>query len=61
MRVAALYDIHGNPPALEAVLREVYRAGVDRIVVGGYIHMSFERINGRFTLFMNAPPSVGLP
>jgi len=35
MRVAALYDIHGNLPALEAVLEDVRRAVVDRIVVGG--------------------------
>jgi putative phosphoesterase len=35
MRVAALYDIHGNLPALEAVLEEVRRSDVDRIVVGG--------------------------
>ena len=35
MRIAALYDIHGNLPALEAVLHEVRRARVDRIVVGG--------------------------
>jgi putative phosphoesterase len=35
MRVAALYDIHGNLPALEAVLEDVCRAGVDQIVVGG--------------------------
>jgi len=35
MRVAALYDIHGNLPALDAVLEDVRRAGVDRIVVGG--------------------------
>jgi putative phosphoesterase len=35
MRVAALYDIHGNLPALEAVLDEVRRIGVDGIVVGG--------------------------
>lgn len=35
MRVAALYDIHGNLPALEAVLAEIARLGVDRIVVGG--------------------------
>jgi predicted phosphodiesterase len=34
-RVAALYDIHGNLPALEAVLLDVARAGVDRILVGG--------------------------
>jgi predicted phosphodiesterase len=35
MRVAALYDIHANLPALEAVLEDVRRAGVERIVVGG--------------------------
>jgi predicted phosphodiesterase len=35
MRVAALYDIHGNAPALEAVLDDVRRARVDRLVVGG--------------------------
>ena len=37
MRVAALYDIHGNLPALEAVLDEVEREGVDAIVIGGDI------------------------
>ena len=35
MTVAALYDIHGNLPALEAVLAEVEQAGVDTVVVGG--------------------------
>ena len=35
MKVAALFDIHGNVPALDAVLEEVRRAGVDRVVVGG--------------------------
>jgi putative phosphoesterase len=35
MRVAALYDVHGNLPALEAVLAEVRQAGVDEVVVGG--------------------------
>jgi predicted phosphodiesterase len=34
-RVAALYDIHGNLPALEAVLADVRAARVDRIVIGG--------------------------
>lgn len=37
MRVAALYDIHGNLPALEAVLGDVERENVDAIVVGGDI------------------------
>lgn len=35
MRVAALYDIHGNLPALEAVLQELRQADVDQVVVGG--------------------------
>jgi putative phosphoesterase len=35
MRVAALYDIHANLPALEAVLKDVRLAGVDHVVVGG--------------------------
>ena len=35
MRIAALYDIHGNLPALEAVLDELRQAHVDQIVVGG--------------------------
>lgn len=35
MRVAAIYDVHGNLPALEAVLRDMSDAGVDEIVVGG--------------------------
>jgi predicted phosphodiesterase len=35
MRVAALYDIHGNLPALEAVLSEVEHEAPDVIVVGG--------------------------
>src|SRR3954451_13825527 len=35
MRVAALYDIHGDLPALEAVLEEVRQASVDEVVVGG--------------------------
>jgi len=34
-RVAALYDIHANLPALDAVLADVDAAGVDHIVVGG--------------------------
>ena len=37
MRVAALYDIHGNLPALEAVLAEVEGENVDAIVIGGDI------------------------
>lgn len=34
-RVAAIYDIHGNLPALEAVLAEIEAAEVDGVVVGG--------------------------
>ncbi|MFL6527870.1 MAG: metallophosphoesterase family protein [Chthoniobacterales bacterium] len=34
-RVAALYDIHANLPALEAVLAEIDRIEIDAIVIGG--------------------------
>ncbi len=34
-RIAALYDIHGNLPALEAVLEDVFREGIEEILVGG--------------------------
>ena len=35
MRVAAIYDVHGNLPALEAVLQDIRQAEVDQVVVGG--------------------------
>jgi putative phosphoesterase len=35
MRVAAIYDIHGNLPALEAALQDIRQAEVDHVVVGG--------------------------
>jgi predicted phosphodiesterase len=35
MRIAALYDVHGNLPALEAVLTELGSVGHDLILVGG--------------------------
>jgi predicted phosphodiesterase len=35
MKVLALYDIHGNPDALEAVLADPRAQGADVVVVGG--------------------------
>jgi predicted phosphodiesterase len=35
MRIAAIYDVHGNLPALEAVLEDIRRDGVDLVVIGG--------------------------
>ena len=35
MRVAALYDIHGNAAALDAVLSEIRQEAFDSIVIGG--------------------------
>lgn len=37
MRVAAIYDVHGNIDALEAVLENVETEGIDRVVIGGDI------------------------
>ena len=34
-RIAAIYDIHGNLPALEAVLQEISSLGVEQSVVSG--------------------------
>lgn len=34
-RVAAIYDIHANLPALEAVIQEIRDTGVDKVIVGG--------------------------
>jgi len=56
MRVAALYDIHGNLPALEAVLRDVRQAGVDQIVVGGdVVPGPMPRETLRFLLDLDLP------
>jgi putative phosphoesterase len=49
MRVAAIYDIHGNLPALEAVIQDIRLAKVDQIVVGGDVvpgPMPRETLNG---------------
>jgi predicted phosphodiesterase len=35
VRIAALYDIHGNLPALEAAMRDVRRNAVEELVIGG--------------------------
>ena len=35
MKIAALYDVHGNLPALEAVLHACRKAGADTVVLGG--------------------------
>ncbi|MHB1685589.1 MAG: metallophosphoesterase family protein, partial [Bacilli bacterium] len=37
MKIAALYDIHGNLPALNALLEELKEVQPDVIVVGGDI------------------------
>lgn len=34
MPVAAIYDIHGNLPALEAILQDMAQTDVDLVVVG---------------------------
>ena len=33
--IAAIYDIHGNLPAIEAVLEEIRAGGIEEIVLGG--------------------------
>jgi putative phosphoesterase len=69
MRIAALYDVHGNLPALEAVLAEVERAAPDAIVVGGdvapgwLVDECLERLRGLGARFVtgNGDREAGLP
>ncbi len=35
MRIAAVYDIHANLPALETVLEDIRKAEIDQLIVGG--------------------------
>jgi predicted phosphodiesterase len=55
MRIAVLNDIHGNLPALEAVLDEIRASDVDRIVVGGDVlpgpmpHLVLEQLGAEGT------------
>ena len=56
IQVAALYDIHGNLPALEAVLEEIRHADIRQIVVGGDVvpgPMPRETVEG--LLHLNVP------
>src|SRR5690349_17264109 len=43
-KVAALYDVHGNLPALEAVLAEVEREQPDLVVFGGDLAAGWYRV-----------------
>lgn len=51
-RIAALFDVHGNLPALEAVLAELERVAPDLIVIGGDVaagpmpHGTLDRLLG---------------
>jgi predicted phosphodiesterase len=66
--IAALYDIHGNLPALEAVVAEVraaaavapiFEAADAPVVVCGHTHVPYDRQAGRVRI-VNAG-SVGMP
>ncbi len=41
-KIAALYDIHGNPPALKAALAAA-SSEADLLVVGGDVPVGFKR------------------
>jgi putative phosphoesterase len=65
MRIAALYDVHGMPWALEAVLAEV--GDVDAIVVGGdifggpYAEETYERISSLDAVLVRGNAENGDP
>jgi len=45
VRVAALFDVHGNLPALEAVLAEPDVAGADLVLSGGDVVPGRSRVS----------------
>lgn len=59
MPLAALYDIHGNLPALEAVLADVRAAGVDDVaaVAERVRATAYPQVDAFATGSMLAPPS----
>jgi putative phosphoesterase len=69
VRIAALYDIHGNLPALEAVLADVEREAPEAIVVGGdvapgwLVEECLERLEALGARFVtgNGDREAGLP
>jgi predicted phosphodiesterase len=56
MRVAALYDIHGNLPALDAVLAELAADPPDAIVIGGDVAAGPQPVE----VLAGLPPSLQL-
>ena len=48
MKLAALAAIHGNLPALEAVLEDIQRHAVDGILVAGCPERSCHHLHGNF-------------
>jgi putative phosphoesterase len=65
LRIAALYDVHGNLPALEAVLQEVEHERVDAIVSGGDLFSKpapgecYELLRGSAAIFVRGNADRG--
>ncbi len=60
MRIAAIYDIHGNLPALEAALAEVNQASVDCLVIGGDVLFCHATPQDDITVFTKETPEERL-
>ena len=62
--LALVYDVHGNLPALEAVLADAERSGVDRFVFGGDFVTgpmpagTFDRVTGRYPELLEALQAI---
>jgi hypothetical protein len=58
MSIAALYNVHGNVPALDAVLEEISRLGLDQLVFAATSYRGPCRVKRSRVYWIGTSPST---